>query len=245
MIYVLFAAYNESEVMPSFLANIKQEMEKLGEPYTVIACTDASTDNTAEIIANHANTMPIHLIPQTQERGLGVAFRHCLETVCQLSQDENDIAIFMDADCTHDLAYSKVLIAKIREGNDIVIASRFQKESATSGFALHRQMLTMAASVVFRLLFPIKSIKDYTSGYRAYRLQFLQKLQQHYGGIPITERDFCCGPELLIKSRHIGAKFSEVPFDYRYELKIGESKMNIVPLVISTLRMCLILLRYR
>lgn len=237
MLYIIFAAYNEEQVMPDFMANIKSEIEKLQLEYTVIACTDASTDNTAKIIESYNSTMPVKLLPQTQERGLGVAFRRTLKAVCDESTSDEDIAIFLDADCTHNLEYSASMIAKIHSGNDVVIASRFAPGSTVSGFPPHRMLFSYGASFFFRILFPIKGVKDYTSGYRAYKITILKKAHEYYGHKFIEENDFCCSPEVVLKLRKIGAKFSEVPFSYRYDLKLGASKMNIKKFVTSILKM--------
>jgi dolichol-phosphate mannosyltransferase len=244
-IYILFAAYNEEQVMPHFLANIKQEMEKIGVPYKVVACTDASTDSTASIIRAHKSEMPIELLEPINERGLGVAFRHSIDAICDIAEREDDIVIFLDADCTHDLYYSAKLMEEIAKGNDVVIASRFTPTSTISGFPLYRTAISMGASLFFRLLFPIKGVKDYTSGYRAYRVSILRKARAHYNKQLIAEKDFCCAPEMLIKLRHIGAKCAEIPFDYKYGLKLGESKMNIPRLIIATFKMSWHLLSLR
>lgn len=228
--------------MPHFLANIKQEMERTGLAYKIVACTDASTDTTAEIIEAHKNTMPIELLEQRKERGLGVAFRHSLDAICEISDNAEDIVIFLDADCTHDLRYSAKLIEAIQEGNDIVIASRFAENSTVLKFPLHRMLISKAASIFFQLLFPIEGVKDYTSGYRAYSITILKKAKNYYKDRLIEERDFCCLPELLIKMRKVNAVVKEVSFAYNYGLKIGESKMNIVSLIIATFRMSVRLL---
>ncbi len=242
MIYILFAAYNEEQVMPYFLNNIQQEMAKTGLPYKVVACTDASTDSTAAIIEAHKSTMPIVLLEQKNERGLGVAFHHAIDAVCDIAEDDNDIVIFLDADCTHDLCYSKSLVGEIAKGYDVVIASRFTRTSTISGFPLYRMVISMGASLFFRLLFPIKGVKDYTSGYRAYTVKVLRKAKRYYKDRLIEEKDFCCLPELLIKMRVLNVRMREIPFTYNYGQKIGESKMNILNLIRATLIMSMRLL---
>lgn len=237
MLYILFAAYNEEQIMPAFMDNIKAEIEKLNVDYAVIPCTDASTDNTAKVIAGYKSSMPIILLEQTQERGLGVAFRRALEAVCDVSKSDDDIALFMDADCTHDLKYASPMIEKIRAGNDVVIASRFLPASTTSGFPFHRTLLSYGASIFFRILFPIKGVKDYTSGYRAYKVSALKKAYQHYGDELIVEKNFCCLAELLIKLKKLECRFVEVPFSYDYGARGGGSKMQISTLITATFKM--------
>lgn len=231
MIYILFAAYNEEQIMPAFLANIRCEMERINAHYHVIACTDASTDNTSKIIEDAKSSMPIMLLEQSSKRGLGVAFKRALKAACDESKSDDDIAIFLDADCTHDLKYSEQLIKKINSGYDVVIASRFIKGSSVSGFPLHRMLLSYCASFFFRILFGIKNVRDYTCGYRAYKISVLKKAHDIYQENLITETDFCCLPELLIKLNELKINFSEIPFLYTYDAKIGESKMNIRRLI--------------
>jgi dolichol-phosphate mannosyltransferase len=78
-----------------------------------------------------------------------------------------------------------------------------------------------------KVLFPIRGIREYSCGYRAYRAEIIQKAIQVYGNgfIQLKGLGFTCTLEKLIKLKIIGAEFAEVPFVLRYDKKMSESKM--------------------
>jgi dolichol-phosphate mannosyltransferase len=72
----------------------------------------------------------------------------------------------------------------------------------------------------------VGTIKDYSSGYRAYRTEALQRLLRRSGRL-VNESGFSCMMELLLNLRAAGARAAEVPLVLRYDLKRSESKMDV------------------
>src|SRR5207253_2764940 len=75
--------------------------------------------------------------------------------------------------------------------------------------------------------FPIKGVKEYSCGYRAYRAETIKEAIACYGNnfIQLKGLGFTCTLEKLVKLKLIGAKFAEVPFMLRYDQKVSTSKM--------------------
>jgi dolichol-phosphate mannosyltransferase len=78
-------------------------------------------------------------------------------------------------------------------------------------------------------------VRDYTSGFRAYRAGILAKAFERYGDELVTERSFASMAEILLKLARAGARMSEVPMVLRYDRKGGASKMNVPRTVLKTL----------
>ena len=78
-----------------------------------------------------------------------------------------------------------------------------------------------------RIFFPLPNLKEYTGGFRCYRVSILKKAFNIYQGsfIQLISFGFVCTFEKLVKLHLIGAKFSEVPFELEYDNKLAESKM--------------------
>ena len=55
------------------------------------------------------------------------------------------------------------MIQKIKEDTNITISSRYS--SKITGVPLIRIILANIASIIFRICFPIKNVKDYTCGF--------------------------------------------------------------------------------
>ena len=74
--------------------------------------------------------------------------------------------------------------------------------------------------------FPIQNLKEYSSGFRAYKAEIIKKAISVYGNnfIQVKGLGFTCTLEKIIKLKIIGAKFS-IPFTLRYDLKLSDSKM--------------------
>jgi dolichol-phosphate mannosyltransferase len=84
-----------------------------------------------------------------------------------------------------------------------------------------------------------EGIKDYTCGFRAYRVDMLRKTINFYGDKFITQKGFGCMVEVLLKVASQSATMNEVPMILRYDLKQGESKMNVKKTTSQTLKLLL------
>ena len=125
----------------------------------------------------------------------------------------------------------------IREGRDIVIASRFQSGGQVVGLSRFREVLSIGASWMMRLLFGVRNCRDYTCGYRAYRVGFLRNAHNQMNGQLVKESGFASMSELLLNLSRFNAIVGEVPMLLRYDMKRGASKMNIGKTVVRTFRM--------
>ena len=141
--------------------------------------------------------------------------------------NDDDIIIRMDCDDTHEPIFIIDLIKKINEGYDVVIASRFQKGGGQQGVSAYRKFISYGANLFMKLFFPIKGVRDYSCGYRAYSAKIIKKAIKNYGNyfIQLKGLGFTCTLEKLIKLKLINARFSEIPFVLRYDKKQGDSKM--------------------
>lgn len=159
-------------------------------------------------------------------RGLGQAVRTGLTAVTEVAEDNHAIVV-MDADDTHDVSVITLLARRIEEGADIAIASRFVPGGDDSTAPLFRRLLSRAAAVVFRTLFPLEGINDFTTGYRAYRVSLIRRASSHYHERLVEERGFAVMVELLLKLRHATPRIAEVPMVLRYDRKESASKLKL------------------
>ena len=163
----------------------------------------------------------------------------------KLSFDKDDIAVVLDSDNTHNPEHIYQMANKIRDGFNVAIASRYLKDSRIVGVTSFRQFLSIVASWMMRILFPIKGVRDYTCGYRAYSLECLRNAYEKFGDRLIEEKGFACMAELLIKLRSLRVLAVEVPLILRYDQKEGESKMEIIKTIKRTILMLLRLKRIK
>lgn len=226
MILILLPAYNEAPSIGALLSKIKTIMERHGFDYRVLIVNDGSRDGMLSIVQAYANQMPVEVISHHINRGLWETVRDGFEWAAEHCKPD-DIIIRMDADNTHEPKYIPAMISKINEGYDVVIASRFQPGGGAEGLDPYRTLVSRCANLLMKLVFPIKGVKEYSCGYRAYRAEIVQEAIRIFGNsfIDLKGVGFTCTLEKLIKFRMLGARFAEVPFVLRYDQKLSQSKM--------------------
>ncbi|MCU0350808.1 MAG: glycosyltransferase [Flavobacterium sp.] len=180
-----------------------------------------------------ANVKVIDIEPnQGLANAVRTALRHANENM-----ENDDIMVLMDADDSHTPFLINRMISQVLEGSDVVIASRYQKGSRVIGLSKMREYLSICAAMVFIITKNIKGVKDYTCGFRAYRMSIIKKAHEVYKDRLIEQQGFGCMAELLIKLNKIGAIFHEVPFILRYDFKLSDSKIKIGKTIKQTLKL--------
>ena len=236
VIHVVLPAYNEERRIGGLLDRIEEAMHEESLSYAVVAVDDGSTDATAAIVRERAGRMPISLVEHPRNLGLGAAIRDGVAAAARQAA-ERDVIVTMDADATHAPALILRMVRMLREGYDVVIASRYQPGSRQVGVPLGRRALSRAGSLLVRLLFPTPGVRDFTCGFRAYRAAVLQSALQRFGPDFLSQDGFQCMIDILLKLRRMNVIFGEVPFLLRYDLKEGGSKMKVRETIGNTLRL--------
>lgn len=237
-VVVMLPAYNEEAALGPLLDRIGLALTESGLDYHIIVVDDGSSDNTARVASQATFRLPLTLVEHPQNRGLAAALRTGFEAATARAR-ENDVIVTMDADNTHPPGLMLRMLGQIQEGCDVVIASRFQQGAQVLGVPLDRVMLSVAARWMFKVVFPIRSVRDYTCGYRAYRASVLQSAIQDYGDDFVSEQGFSCMVDVLLKLRKRGLVMGEVPMILRYDQKGGASKMRVFRTVRQTLSLML------
>ncbi len=225
MIYLLLPAYNEELAIQSLLERVADVPFDL----RVIVVDDGSVDATAEVVARHAH---VHLVRHNHNRGLGEAFR-TLFGVALAEATADDLLVTMDADNTMDPELIAAMLNEVAEGSDIVIASRFANGREV-GVPPLRRLLSRLAWLTLQSSFAVPNVRDYTCGYRMYRVSLLQKLARSRPDF-FESNGFTATVELLLNLSALNPKISEVPLVLRYDRKLGHSKMKVVTTVFQYL----------
>jgi dolichol-phosphate mannosyltransferase len=237
-VLVVLPAYNEAEALPPLLYSIQAALEPANIPYRVIVVDDGSHDATADVTRRAIERMPVKLVPHGTNQGLAAAIRTGLTAALSQCAGE-EVIVTMDCDNTHPPRLILDMLARIDAGLDVVIASRFQQGAAVIGVPRSRQFYSVAARWLFQVLFPIRGVRDYTCGYRAYRANALKQAVARYGDGLISETGFSCMADLLLKLRTLPLAMGEVPLELRYDRRGGGSKMRVLRTIRQTLSLLL------
>lgn len=228
-------AFNEEPNLPALLEAVRDALEPHSVPYEVVVVDDGSTDRTAEIARKYAGEMPLVLLQHERNQGLGATLRDGLKGALERSS-ERDVIVTMDADATHPPGLILRMLQLIEEGFDVVIASRFQPGARVLGVSPLRRLMTRAASLLLRSLFPM-GVRDFTCGFRAYRASVIATAFRTYGDSFVDQAGFQCMLDVLLKLRRFGFVMGELPMVLRYDRKGGASKMQLWRTAWASLRL--------
>ena len=232
-IFYILPSYNEALNLESLLNKFRKFYKNKNVYTLIVIVDDGSTDNSLDIIKkfikkNNKKKLIIKTIKHKKNLGLGKALQTGFE-YCFSKGNHDDVLITMDTDNSHTINVSYKMVKKIFSNKkDIIIASRYQFASKTRGLNELRKILSVGAAILYKIFFPIKNVKDYTSGFRAFKLGVVRnawKVNVKF----FSETGFSASADIILKLYKYKNKirFSEIPIDLRYDLKKGDSKMKI------------------
>jgi dolichol-phosphate mannosyltransferase len=241
MIYFVLPAYNEEKNIKILLNDISIFYKKKKIPVHIIAINDGSSDKTYKNIKVIKKKIyhQLTLINHKKNMGLGMTLKTGFNHALKISKSD-DIIITMDSDNSHTPKNSYLLMKKINEGYDVVIASRYNKLSKTYGLSYLRKILSFVSCIIFKILFPIDNVNDYTCGFRAFRANKVKNiiLKKNF----FSEKGFSVSVDIILKLKLSKIKFffAEIPLTLRYDLKQGKSKMKVIRTIIQTLKLMIL-----
>ncbi len=230
-LWLALPAYNEERSLPALLERclpVAQALAADGRGFHMIVVDDGSKDRTIQIAQGFADRLNLEVVPHQVNRGLGAALRTCLGSALARAADDDAIAT-MDADNTHDPGLLPNMWGYLEsEQADIVIASRYERGGEEIGLSTVRRILSRGASFLLSAVAPVPGARDYTCGFRVYRVSTLRRATRAWGERLIEEAGFTCMAEVLLKLGRGGARVREWPLILRYDLKQGASKMKVM-----------------
>ena len=149
-ISVILPAKNESEGLRRTLPVLAATLPGA----EVIVVDDGSTDDTADVSRQHGASVLSSPYPM----GNGAAVKRGVRAA------GGDVLVFMDADGQHDPAHIPVLLRKLGEGYDMVVAARDGSGQASIGRGYANALYNRLASWMTG-----HRVLDLTSGFRAVR----------------------------------------------------------------------------
>jgi dolichol-phosphate mannosyltransferase len=238
-LFIVLPAYNEEKDLPSLIVNLESVFKSLsysGYERSYIIVDDGSVDETPKLLEQYKEQIPLTIITHSPNKGLGLTIRDGLREAAKQVSD-HDIIFTMDADNSQPAGLMSRMIQMIREGNDVVIASRYRTGSRIVGLNRIRKLMSFGARLIFQIMLPIPGVRDYTCGYRAYRAEIIKNAFEIYGDAFVENRGFQCMAEILVKLGKMKAIVAEAPMILRYDKKQGASKMCVYKTVLNTLKL--------
>jgi dolichol-phosphate mannosyltransferase len=224
MIYFLLPVFNEEGNIQNLFNELSQ-LSLSNDAYFVFS-DDGSTDKTIELITAIFAGTKFKILGDGINRGPGMAFNTGFHWILSDSQNDSDIVVTIEADCTSDLTILPTMLTLNKLGYDLVLASVYAQGGGFDKTSFLRKFISAVANFIYRFLFDIK-VLTLSSFYRVYKMSLLQKINDRFNGKIIEEEGFVCMLEILTKSIWCEARIIEVPMKLHSSKRVGKSKMKI------------------
>ncbi len=217
---VVTPTFDEIENIADLIAAVLAEQPRAaGFDLHVLVADSHSQDGTLQAVSALAQANPrVHLL-DVQERGIGVGlykgFCHAIEELGA------DVLIEMDADFQHNPADIPHFLAKIDEGYDVVVGSRFV-DGSVNRMPFYRKVLSVGANQFVRTMLGLHGVTEITTSYRAFTKETFLKVDP--ATVPWQEKSFIFVPVFLVRMLETGARATEIPMTMHPRM-LGYSKM--------------------
>jgi dolichol-phosphate mannosyltransferase len=196
-----------------------------GCDHRIVAVDDGSRDATLKLVNQWAvENSRVKVISHTRNMGVGQAI---LTGFTEAIRMKSTCAVTLDADDSHPgQLITHLVSAIVDEGADIAIASRFVKGGAMIGVPPLRKLYSYGARMVMSMVFPLRGVRDYTVGFRAYRTALLHEALSKTEDSFLKFSSFATSAEILLKVAPLAGKIVEIPLVLRYDQKRSPSKLR-------------------
>src|SRR5881296_724559 len=203
MIYVCVPVHNEASTVGLVLWKVRQVFTAFEREYQIIACDDASTDGTADVLTSYARVLPLTVVKHQTRRGYARSLEELLRLALQRTdRPKRDSAITLHADFIHSPEAMEEMVKRLESGADLVVAELLEERGGSRALRLARRWAP-------RLL-RLPGLHDTISGFVALRLivlrQALRAEQSAASAAPpgppaplLTTEGWCANAELLAR----------------------------------------------
>lgn len=215
LLSVVIPIFNEEDSIQTLYSRLTAVLERLEQPYEIIAIDDGSTDRSFARLRDLACGDPrLRIVRFRRNFGQTAAFMAGFDRV------RGDVVITIDADLQNDPADIPSLLSKLNEGYDLVSGLRTRRQDPF----LRRRLPSMIANRLISIVTGT-SLHDYGCSLKAYRREVVQDLQLYgelhrfipaiasWQGVSITELPVSHAPRQFGKSKYTIGRTSRVVLD--------------------------------
>jgi len=198
---VIVPMYNEESGAESCVSRICDVLAGVPLRSTLVAIDDGSRDRTAAILNRlSSERRNLTVIQHDKNRGYGAALRTGMKYA---AEGGFDYALFMDSDLTNDPFDIPRFVEKMKDGYDVIKATRYSDGGEVSGVPAYRVIISRVGNWIARCLYRLP-ISDCTNGFRAVRTGILSQMD-------LTESKFPIIMEELYYSSFLATTFAQIP----------------------------------
>ena len=209
---VVLPTYNERENLAAVVGGVRE----LG--HDVLVVDDGSPDGTGEVACELAERDGgVRVLRRASKQGLGSAY---IAGFTDGLDRRYRLFVEMDADGSHPPEHLNAIVAGARRTGGLCIGSRYINGGSIVGWGTARHLLSWAANVYCRAILGL-NVHDYTSGYRCYSREVLERI----GLDRVVSQGYSFQIEMVYRCSKLGFPIVETPI--RFEDRVfGRSKVS-------------------
>lgn len=206
---VVVPTYREAENLPHLIDRIAAVRRAHDLDIDLLIMDDNSRDGSAEMV--QARPEPwVRLIVRTSNHGLSQA------VLDGMRRASHEVLVCMDADLSHPAEAIPAMLAKLEEGADFVVGSRYAEGGSTAhDWGFFRWLNSRVATLLAR---PLTSVRDPMAGFFALRRSTFER------GGDFNPVGYKIGLELMVKCGC--ERVVEIPIHFE-DRRFGESKLTL------------------
>jgi len=214
---VFFPCYNDAPTIGGLVQRTAETLEALGVAYEIVVVNDGSMDDSAAVLRDLADQLPmLRVIHHGENRGYGAALRSGFAAATL------EWVFYTDGDGQYDPAELVRLVERASDDIDVVQGWKLER-----GDSWLRTRIGRAYHHTVRLAFGLP-VRDTDCDFRLLRRSLLERVElKHSSGVICVE--------MLRKFRDAGARFAEVPV-HHYPRAFGRSQFFRFRRVAASLR---------
>lgn len=217
---IIIPTYNESENIVQVLKSIGENLPKNTHTHAIVV-DDNSPDGTGKIVEAYLKNVKkiadytIDVIHRKAKSGLSSAILKGIQ------HSKGDTIVVMDSDFSHPPQVIPKMVESLRQSKcDIVIASRYLKDSYIKDWTLKRKLISKVAIKIAKKGLGINA-SDPMSGFFAFKRHIINGLKFDAIGYKMLL-------EILVKTKGVYVK--EIPFTFTNR-QFGSSKLSIATII--------------
>ena len=216
LVSVVLSTYNERENLSNLVPIIEKVLADNGIPGEIVVVDDNSPDGTAEVAKALGRRFGnVRLLWRPRKLGPGSAHADGYRFAI------GDIIVGMDTDFSHSPYDIPRFVAKVEEGFDMVVGSRYIRGGqyeVKSVQTLKKSLASRLGNILIHFLSGVP-LHDFTTALRAIRREVVHDVRTDSKGNSFFM-------EFIIKSYRKGYHLTEVPIVFRDRVA-GKSKLSL------------------
>jgi len=216
---VAIPTYNERDNIAKLVPLLLSVFRDNGIDGWVLIVDDSSPDGTGQIADELSRKYPnVQVLHRKAKLGIGAAYKDAFNQA--LADQETAVVVEMDADLSHDPTYLPSIVRAAEASAGVGLGSRYVEGGDVVGWSKRRRIVSWGANFLTHLILGL-TVRDATSGYRAYTRQALANI----GFMDAGTRAYAFQVEMLHKCERHKFRIEEVPITF-YERQLGKSKLT-------------------